>query len=348
MSSGFLDARIVQVHPTLRCNLACAHCYSSSGPRMRGELPADMLLARLTRLRAEGYDVVSFSGGEPLMYSAFDEVAAGAKEMGFRINLITNGLLLTPKRVARLADTVSVLGLSLDGAPERHDRMRGLDGAFERVSEKLSLLRDHDIAFGFAHCVTSESIEDLPWLLAYALEQGARLLQLHPLTMAGRATSSCGSMALSAADLARVFVIAELLRIQAGGALIVQLDIAALPQVLAHRKRHAILAMDDAEDTTDRPLAELVNPIILDETGDLFPMAYGIDNSQRIAGGSTSQCSEGIAAYKRTGTSALRRLLNAAFAALEDESPEFVDWYGHVVNVSHQLRPNTLSLPISA
>ena len=34
-------SRIVQIHPTRRCNLRCLHCYSSSGPEVKGELPAD-------------------------------------------------------------------------------------------------------------------------------------------------------------------------------------------------------------------------------------------------------------------------------------------------------------------
>ena len=35
--------RFLQVHPTRRCNLRCLHCYSSSGPDQREELPLAML-----------------------------------------------------------------------------------------------------------------------------------------------------------------------------------------------------------------------------------------------------------------------------------------------------------------
>ena len=32
---------ILQIHATTRCNLACAHCYSSSSPGATATLPAD-------------------------------------------------------------------------------------------------------------------------------------------------------------------------------------------------------------------------------------------------------------------------------------------------------------------
>lgn len=345
MATGFVDARIVQVHPTLRCNLACAHCYSGSGPRQRGELDVATLVDRLTTLRAEGYEVVSFSGGEPLMYGGFDEAVDEARGLGFRVNAISNGLLLTPKRVERLASRVSVLGLSVDGAPSRHDRMRGLDGAFAKLRARLELLREHDVPFGLSHCVTRESIEDLPWLLDYAAEQGARLLQLHPLTLAGRAATDCTSLALSQADLARTFLLAELLRLAADDALVVQLDLAALAQMRAQRGRYAVLG-----DTVpaDASLSDLVNPLVLDEVGDAWPLAYGMDPTQRIAGGDAEQWHGQLQTYKQAGTGPLRRLLEATLADIDATEPAFVDWYGRLVATSHKLDRASRSLPISA
>lgn len=42
-SSPFLfspgGVRLVQIQPTLRCNLRCLHCYSESGPERHEEIP---------------------------------------------------------------------------------------------------------------------------------------------------------------------------------------------------------------------------------------------------------------------------------------------------------------------
>jgi Fe-coproporphyrin III synthase len=37
------ERRVLQVHPTRRCNLSCLHCYSYSGPTARDELPPPLL-----------------------------------------------------------------------------------------------------------------------------------------------------------------------------------------------------------------------------------------------------------------------------------------------------------------
>jgi Fe-coproporphyrin III synthase len=38
--SGFLPDRIVHLHPTRLCNLACLHCYSTSAPSFTEALDA--------------------------------------------------------------------------------------------------------------------------------------------------------------------------------------------------------------------------------------------------------------------------------------------------------------------
>lgn len=328
--SGFLHSRVVQVHPTLRCNLACSHCYSSSGPDATHELPPEDLIAMLARLRAEGYGVVSFSGGEPLVYRGFDQVAHAASELGYRVNLITNGLLLSPARLDELAGVLSRVGVSVDGTEPIHDRLRGA-GTFARTIRRIAHLRDRGITFGVAHCVTRESIADLPWLLEWCIEQGASLLQLHPLATVGRAAGD-DDRRLSPADLARLFLLARLLQIQVDDGLQVQLDLAPIEHVLASRDRYRVLSGPPAERL---PLAELVNPVVLDEHGGLWPLAHGMARDQQIVGASQDWDAT-IDDYVRSGAGPLRRLLSAALDRLDGQSG-FVDWYAHLVDHSHAL-----------
>src|SRR5262249_53587036 len=138
----------IQLHPTRRCNLRCAHCYSLSGPEERGELPAALLAAAIGDARAEGYGNVSVSGGEPLMYAPLIELLEHAKGLGMTTSVTTNGMLLDEKRVAKIAGKVDTLAISLDGAPESHDRLRGSAKAFQTMADRLGLLRDAGIGFG--------------------------------------------------------------------------------------------------------------------------------------------------------------------------------------------------------
>ena len=57
--AGPLRVPTVQIHPTLRCNLLCMHCYSNSGPHARAELPVAAVCQTIVDASALGYEVVS-------------------------------------------------------------------------------------------------------------------------------------------------------------------------------------------------------------------------------------------------------------------------------------------------
>src|SRR6187402_1546244 len=80
MRSGFLPDRIIHLHPTRLCNLACLHCYSESDPGQRTALEPAAIGSALEILRAEGYALVSLSGGEPLVYKPLRQVIDRAHE----------------------------------------------------------------------------------------------------------------------------------------------------------------------------------------------------------------------------------------------------------------------------
>src|SRR5262249_33642674 len=86
---GPTGQRILQLHPSLRCNLACEHCYSSSGPGVRTELDSAVVCGLVSDAARMGYQVVSFSGGEPFLYRGLLEVLHHAKSLGLRTTVAT-------------------------------------------------------------------------------------------------------------------------------------------------------------------------------------------------------------------------------------------------------------------
>ena len=67
-----------------RCNLTCAHCYSTSTDKdFAGELTTAEVKAVMADLRAYGVPVLILSGGEPLMRPDRFELAHHAKSLGF-------------------------------------------------------------------------------------------------------------------------------------------------------------------------------------------------------------------------------------------------------------------------
>src|SRR5690349_14177834 len=119
------QTRVVQIHPTRRCNLRCLHCYSSSSPDQRDMLDRALLADALSDCAAAGYHWASFSGGEPLMYPALPELLAHARSLGMQTAVATNGMLLDARRLDRLADVTDMFAISIDGVPESHNTIRG-------------------------------------------------------------------------------------------------------------------------------------------------------------------------------------------------------------------------------
>ena len=180
-------ARVLQIHVTRRCNLTCLHCYSSSGPTAREALDPDAVVAALPDARALGYTLATLSGGEPFLYAAMGRVLGAAKATGLRTAAVTNGMFLDERRLDRLGGALDLCVVSLDGAPERHNRMRNHPKAFEIMHTKLQALRDSGIPFGFLFTLARDNVDEIEWAAKFAHEEGARLLQIHPLDDVGRA-----------------------------------------------------------------------------------------------------------------------------------------------------------------
>ena len=177
--SGFLPDRIIHLHPTRFCNLACVHCYSESDPQHRADLDPVILCDALELLRTEGYSVISLSGGEPLLYSPLRAVVERSRELGFRVTMITNGLLAHERLdpVLRLMDGIAI---SFDGLAVTHNAMRVRPDGFERASAALQRLAAQGRPVAAAISLTRDAISELPDLADHLVSLGARALQVRP------------------------------------------------------------------------------------------------------------------------------------------------------------------------
>ena len=332
MRSGFLPARVVHVHPTRTCNLACAHCYSASSPSNTGALDPGSLLEALEVLRSEGYEVLSVSGGEPLVYRGLTSLLRGAAELGYRNHLVTNGLLLTRARLKSLGDTVHLVAVSFDGARESHTRVRGREDAFTRANAALEVLSAGSIPFALAFGVSRFSLPDIPWAFERAREVGAAVLHLRPLVQTGRGASLSDDWMLSPEDCERVVVLRDLLDSGCGSGPRVQVDLLDAADVECGRSQFPELL-------SPSPLAlmsDLVNPLVIDELGRLLPFTYGVHENFAIESLSPD-LQASISTYKATGGAPALALLRAAFADAQTQAFEYMDWFGHLTNISQQM-----------
>ncbi|MCS7314977.1 MAG: radical SAM protein [Bryobacterales bacterium] len=103
IARGLLDTRhpiLAHLIVTRRCNLSCAYC--NEYDRVSGPVPLAVLIERVDRLAALGTQIITLSGGEPLLHPELEQVVARVRRHGLLAGLITNAYLLTESRIRAL------------------------------------------------------------------------------------------------------------------------------------------------------------------------------------------------------------------------------------------------------
>ena len=333
--SGFLPDRIIQLHPTRLCNLACLHCYSESGPQHRAALDVGAVWRALPLLRAEGYGQISISGGEPLMYVPLPELIDGARESGFRVTMISNGMF-PAKRMIEAATRLDGMAISFDGPAAIHNRLRGKPDAFERASATLARLAEAGLPVGAAVSVSREAIPELPELADHLVGLGAQAIQLRPIALAGRARELKEVTVPGDLDRSRLYLVALALREEFAGRARVHCDLAPARSLWAQRGAYAGLLAECAEGCEvglgDRTLSDLVNPLIVTEAGELKPIAFDFNERYRV--GMLESIAEELGAYKRDRAGELRAFVGRALGRMEG-AEGLVDWFDFCARLSN-------------
>ena len=178
------------------CNLGCAYCYyldksaiyGGKEPRMSPEV-----LEGITKAYIDANDVpeVQFvwHGGEPLLAGLdffrkaveFQRKYAGDKRVFNSIQ--TNGTLLTPAWARFFRENNFLVGLSLDGPEDVHDRYRLSQGGaptFRKVMEGLRILRGEGVQFNTLSTVSRAGEGRGREVYAFLKEAGSRYMQFLP------------------------------------------------------------------------------------------------------------------------------------------------------------------------
>jgi MoaA/NifB/PqqE/SkfB family radical SAM enzyme len=129
---------LVQIIPMRRCNLACAYC--NEYDKTSDPVPLDVMLARIDRLGQLGSEVVTISGGEPMMHPDLDAIIRRIREHGMMAGLITNGFYLGPERIKRLNEAgLEYLQISIDNVEPDEISQKSL----KTLDRKLVHLAEH-------------------------------------------------------------------------------------------------------------------------------------------------------------------------------------------------------------
>src|SRR3954470_4362977 len=129
---------LVHIIPIRRCNIDCGYC--NEYDKVSQPVPTEQMLARIDDLARLGTSVASFSGGEPLLHPDLDILIARIRRHGMMAGLITNGYLLSPKRIEALNRAgLDYLQISIDNVEPDEVSKKSL----RLLDKKLQWLAEH-------------------------------------------------------------------------------------------------------------------------------------------------------------------------------------------------------------
>ena len=174
----------IYVEPSLRCNLACRTCVRNTWAEDGEDMSVETFAAILDSVRqvAPAPDVFLGGLGEPLLHRRIAGWIGEAKALGARVELITNGTMLTERRGRQLIDAgLDVIWVSIDGAtPESYADVR-LGAELPRVVENVRRFRKRRPGghrprpeIGVVFVAMRRNIHELPDVLRLARSLGAK------------------------------------------------------------------------------------------------------------------------------------------------------------------------------
>jgi len=189
------DLYLLAINLTQRCNLSCDHCYLNATTRKEAcsdELSSEEVCTLLDCIAERSNEtMVVLTGGEPLMRPDLEIIARHGADQGLAIVIGTNGTLLTEKRVRSLKQAgVLGVGISLDSLQAaHHDSFRGQAGCWDKTMAAIKNCQRLELSFQIHFTVTQQNHHELPAMIQFCRDQGARVLNVFFLICTGRGES---------------------------------------------------------------------------------------------------------------------------------------------------------------
>lgn len=174
----------IYIEPTVTCNLDCITCFRNGGEKPIGLMSEETFEHILEGLKAlDPIPNVYFGGiGEPLFHPRTVKWIARVKSLSVKVELITNGTMLTEKNARKLIDAgLNMLWVSIDGSsPETYADIRlgaELPNILENVRRLVNMRKGGHFPkpeIGIAFLAMKRNIADLPKVIRLGVPLGAK------------------------------------------------------------------------------------------------------------------------------------------------------------------------------
>ena len=207
--------RHIVFEATTACNLDCMYCYNiwkrpGAEPAGRSTYKdSKRALKRIFKLADVAH--VSMSGGEPFLAERFLELVLFCRMKGKTVTIITNGNAGKPDDYKALVD----MGVGLFEIPlhsptaEIHDRMTGVEGAWEGALDSIRVLREMGGRVVADIVLSKINGEVIGETLEFLREAGVNQVMITRFNVGGRGIANRALLSASKEELQKAFKVAD-------------------------------------------------------------------------------------------------------------------------------------------
>jgi len=149
----------ILMDPTAACNMRCKGCWASEyGNHMN--LKYDVMDSIIQQGKQLGTYIYLFTGGEPLLRKG-EIIHLCEKHPDCMFMAFTNGTLIDDDLCKEMLRVQNFLvAISMEGFEQANDARRG-QGTYQKIKDKMEMLKAYRIPFGISTCYTSQNIDDV-------------------------------------------------------------------------------------------------------------------------------------------------------------------------------------------
>ena len=108
----------VNLHILEHCNFHCAGCFAHFDSKKAKDY--DFWKQVLDNLKYSGLvDAINFAGGEPLIHKHFSKLVEYAKQLNFKVSVVTNGYFINEKWLDNNAQNLDCIGIYMDSLNDK-------------------------------------------------------------------------------------------------------------------------------------------------------------------------------------------------------------------------------------
>jgi len=168
---------------TTRCDLKCRYCFNweSDGKQEETSLEYADICRILAAGREEGHRYLTITGGEPFLHKDIFKIIDYAYELGYLVNILTNGLYIDEQAALELRGKYRLrIRVSLEGANQDvHEYFRGKN-TFARARNAIQLMVKNNIDVGIGFTVYEENLLEMENIARLCIELGCTFIRFTP------------------------------------------------------------------------------------------------------------------------------------------------------------------------